>query len=61
MDNGYYDMSKIMQALVDVKFKGIIILDHTPALVNGGNAPTAYGVAYMTALLSRCKWGSKGA
>jgi mannonate dehydratase len=61
MDNGYYDMSKIMQALVDVKFKGIVILDHTPALVNGGSAPTAYGVAYMTALLSRAKWGSKGA
>ena len=30
MDNGYYDMSKIMTALVEVKFDGIVILDHTP-------------------------------
>ena len=51
MDNGYYEMSKIMKALVEVKFDGIIILDHTPALVGGGNAPTAYGIAYMTSLL----------
>jgi hypothetical protein len=27
MDNGYYDMSKIMTALVEVKFDGIVILD----------------------------------
>ena len=32
MDNGYYDMYKIMKALRDVNFDGIVILDHTPAL-----------------------------
>ena len=31
MDNGYYDMYKIMKALRDVNFDGIVILDHTPA------------------------------
>ena len=30
MDNGYYDMYKIMKALHDVNFDGIVILDHTP-------------------------------
>ena len=35
MDNGYYDMSKIMEALVEVKFDGIVILDHTPEVVGG--------------------------
>ena len=30
MDNGYYDMYKIMKALRDVNFDGIVILDHSP-------------------------------
>jgi mannonate dehydratase len=55
MDNGYYDMYKIMKALHDVKYDGIVILDHTPSLVGGGNAQTAYGFAYMKALLNRAK------
>ena len=32
IDDGYFDMSKIMQALVDVDFEGIVIPDHIPAL-----------------------------
>ena len=32
IDDGYYDMSKVMQALVDVNFEGIVIPDHVPAL-----------------------------
>ena len=31
MDNGYYDMYKIMKALHDVDYDGIVILDHSPA------------------------------
>jgi mannonate dehydratase len=38
IDDGYYDMSKIMQALVDVEFDGIVIPDHVPNL---GFAPGA--------------------
>lgn len=57
MDNGYYPMAKVMKALRDVKYDGIVILDHTPNLVGGGNAPTAYGVAYMRALLDRADTG----
>jgi mannonate dehydratase len=53
MDNGYYDMYKIMKALRDVNFDGIVILDHSPTLVGGGAAQTAYGFAYMRALLNR--------
>src|SRR5437016_4608219 len=53
MDNGYYDMYKIMKALHDVKFDGIVILDHSPVLVGNTYAQTAYGVAYMRALLKR--------
>jgi mannonate dehydratase len=32
IDDGYYDMSKIMKALVEVKFEGIVIPDHVPGL-----------------------------
>ena len=47
MDNGYYDMYKIMKALHDVKFKGIVILDHSPRMVGGNYVQTAYGFATM--------------
>lgn len=53
MDNGYYDMYKIMKALVDVHFDGIVILDHSPTMVGGNYAQTAYGFAYMKALMNR--------
>jgi len=53
MDDGYYDMYKIMKALHDVKFDGIMILDHSPAMAGGNYAQTAYGFAYMRALLNR--------
>jgi mannonate dehydratase len=53
MDNGYYDMWKIMKALRDVNFDGIVILDHSPTMVGGNYAQTAYGFAYMKALLNR--------
>jgi mannonate dehydratase len=60
MDNGYYDMYKIMKALRDVSFDGIVILDHTPGLAGGNFAQTAYGVAYMKALLARANAEYKG-
>ena len=53
MDDGYYDMWKIMKALRDVDFEGIVILDHSPAMVGGNYTQTAYGFAYMKALLNR--------
>ena len=53
MDDGYYDMYKIMKALHDVNFDGIVILDHSPAMEGGNYTQTAYGFAYMRALLTR--------
>jgi len=60
MDNGYYDMYKIMKALRKVNFDGIVILDHSPTMVGGRYAQTAYGVAYMKALLKRASDEIKG-
>ena len=59
MDNGYYDMYKIMKALRDVNYDGIVILDHSPTMAGGGNAQTAYGFAYMRALLNRANAEAK--
>jgi len=53
MDNGYMDMDKITKALVEVNFDGIMILDHSPDMLGGRYAQTAYGVAYMKACLKR--------
>jgi mannonate dehydratase len=53
MDDGYYDMWRIMKALRDVNFDGIVILDHSPMMVGESYTQTAYGVAYMKALLNR--------
>ncbi len=59
MDDGYYDMFKVMEALVEVNFEGIAIPDHIPSMGNGGggrgqyraNPGLAYSISYMRALL----------
>jgi mannonate dehydratase len=32
MDDGYYDMYKVMEALVEINFDGLVIPDHVPEL-----------------------------
>ena len=73
MDNGYYDMYKIMKALRDVEFDGIVIPDHVPrmgapattqARGGAGNDPygrasLAYSIAYMRALRDRANREAK--
>ncbi len=61
MDNGYFDMYKVMRALREVNFDGIIIPDHIPGMVGGVNrSGTAYSIAYMRALLQRANQEVKG-
>jgi D-mannonate dehydratase len=45
MDDGYYDMYKVMKALVDVNFDGIAIPDHIPGVgqMPGGRQAGAQG------------------
>ncbi len=52
-DNGYYDMYKIIKALRDVNFDGIVDPDHTPSMVGGRSVQFAYSFAYLKALLNR--------
>ena len=53
VDDGYMDMYKVMRALREVNFNGVMIPDHIPEMIGGGRAGTAYSIAYMTALLKR--------
>ena len=52
VDDGYFDMYKVMRALREVNFNGVMIPDHVPEML-GGRAGTAYSIAYMKALLKR--------
>ena len=59
MDNGYYDMYKIMKALRDVNYDGIVIPDHIPSMV-GQRSGLAYCIAYMRALRDRANREAQG-
>jgi mannonate dehydratase len=43
LDDGYYDMYKVMKALVEVKFDGIAIPDHIPAVGSAPGGPRQRG------------------
>jgi mannonate dehydratase len=50
VDDGYMDMTQVMQALREVNFNGVMIPDHIPEMIAGSRAGTAYTIAYMKAL-----------
>jgi len=50
IDNGYTDMRKLMQTLVDVDFRGNLIADHVPAMAGGRYAAWSYSMGYIRAL-----------
>ena len=52
MDDGYYDMYKVMEALVDINFDGLVIPDHIPELGSPAGGPSpglAYSMGYINA------------
>jgi mannonate dehydratase len=57
VDDGYTDMKKVMRALVEVGYDGILIADHVPQMV-GGRAPGwAYSIGYIKALYDMAREG----
>jgi len=50
VDDGYTDMKKVMRALVDVDFRGILIADHVPTMVGDRRTGWAYSIGYIKAL-----------
>lgn len=53
MDNGYYDMHLVMKALADVKYDGIVQLDHFIPMVGGNRTYEAFAMGYMRAMRQR--------
>ena len=52
-DEGYYDMFRIMEALVATTYSGNINFDHELPIVGGSRAYAAYAQGYMKALLAQ--------
>lgn len=53
VDDGYMDMYKVVRALKEVGYKGVIIPDHVPSMEGGENVGTAFTIGYMKALIER--------
>jgi len=51
LDDGYYDMHRVMRALREVDFDGGLMSDHVPQMVGGYYAAEAYHVGYIKALV----------
>lgn len=57
VDDGYTDMKKVMRALVEVGFDGILIADHVPKMVGGRGVGWAYSIGYIKALYAMARDG----
>jgi len=53
LDGGYMDMYKIMKTLVEVGYRGAVIVDHVPEMVGGPKVAWAYNISYAKGLLAR--------
>jgi mannonate dehydratase len=53
LDNGYMDMYKVMKAMRDVCFDGVMIADHIPMMSTDRRIGTAFSIGYMKALAER--------
>ncbi len=51
LDDGYMDMYRVMEALHDVGYDGVVISDHLPDMVGGYYAAEAFAIGYMRALV----------
>jgi len=52
VNNGYMDMRRVMLALHQVGFEGVIIPDHVPHVGDDPRVSNAYTIGYMQALLA---------
>ena len=43
MDDGYYDMYRVMEALAEINFDGLVIPDHVPEFVGSAAARSQAG------------------
>jgi mannonate dehydratase len=50
IDNGYTDMAKLMNTLVEVDFRGNLIADHVPPMTGARQSSWSYSMGYIRAL-----------
>jgi len=53
VDNGYTDMWKLMRALREVNFDGVVIGDHFPQMAGGPRTSVAYTIGYIKAMVAQ--------
>ncbi len=53
IDDGYFDMYKVIKALREIDFDGVLIPDHIPSMANDPRVGTAFTIGYMKALVER--------
>jgi mannonate dehydratase len=53
LDGGYMDMYRVMKALREAQFSGVLIADHIPLMANDPRVGTAFSIGYIKALLER--------
>jgi mannonate dehydratase len=52
VDDGYTDMRKLMKTLYEIDFRGALIADHVPTMVDSPRTGWAYSIGYIKALLA---------
>ena len=55
INNGYFDMYRVMKKLVEIDFDGVVIPDHVPVMAGDPRLGTAYTIGWMQALLQRAQ------
>ena len=53
LDNGYYDLYKVVEALKEVDFDGVLIPDHIPQMGDNPRIGSAFSIGYMKAMVER--------
>ena len=51
IDEGYGDIFEIIRTVVETKYSGTMILDHSPLFVGGAGLETAYALGYMKGMI----------
>jgi mannonate dehydratase len=60
LDNGYMDMYKVIKALREVDYRGVLIADHIPQMSGDRRLGTAFSLGYMRALVQRVNAEASG-
>ena len=55
VDDGYYDMYKAIEALMEIDFNGVLIPDHVPSMGDDPRLGVAYTIGWIKAMMRRAE------